>query len=150
MSWLEHFESGRPAWSSTTAGGSSEPSATVLFVADRAADAAETAFPLTERGADHDDPFPEVRAGLAHGAVVSRLGDVFGPTVNIAARLTSVARPGHVLVDLGAHDEPEADRRTCCAACATAMKGYARLQPFALCAAPDPGGGRETRRGGLG
>jgi adenylate cyclase len=35
---------------------------------------------------------------------VSRLGDVYGPTVNIAARLTSVARPGKVLVDRGAYE----------------------------------------------
>ena len=43
---------------------------------------------------------------------MSRLGDVFGPTVNIAARLTSVARPGTVVVDRGLHDAlspPEED-----------------------------------------
>ena len=40
----------------------------------------------------------DVRAGLAYGEVVSRLGDVYGPTVNIASRLTSVARPGAVLI----------------------------------------------------
>ena len=59
---------------------------------------------MTARGADPDDEFPEVRAGVAYGDVVSRLGDVFGPTVNIASRLTSVARPGSVLIDRGAHD----------------------------------------------
>ena len=35
---------------------------------------------------------------------MSRLGDVFGPTVNVASRLTSVARPGTVVVDRGMHD----------------------------------------------
>ena len=64
----------------------------------------EIALALTERGLDEDDPFPAVRAGLSYGPVVSRLGDVFGPTVNIAARLTSVARPGTVVVDRGMHD----------------------------------------------
>ena len=59
---------------------------------------------MTARGADPDDGFPEVRAGVAYGDVVSRLGDVFGPTVNIASRLTSIARPGAVLIDQGAHD----------------------------------------------
>ena len=49
---------------------------------------------MTARGSDNEDRYPEVRAGVAYGDVVSRLGDVFGPTVNIAARLTSVARPG--------------------------------------------------------
>lgn len=75
----------------------------VLFtVADPAA-AVEVALALTARGADEDDPFPAVRAGVAHGAVVRRLGDVFGSTVNAASRLTSAARPGSVLVDAGVH-----------------------------------------------
>ena len=45
-----------------------------------------------------------MRAGVAHGAVVRRLGDVFGSTVNAAYRLTSAARPGSVLVDAGVHE----------------------------------------------
>ena len=73
----------------------------ILFVADDPRAAAEVALLVTERGADEDDRFPQVRAGIAYGDVVSRLGDVFGPTVNIASRLTSVARPGTVLVDRG-------------------------------------------------
>ena len=76
----------------------------VLFVAEDVAGAADAALTMTARGSDADDDFPEVRAGLAYGEVVSRLGDVFGPTVNIASRLTSVARPGSVLIDRGAHD----------------------------------------------
>lgn len=76
----------------------------VLFtVADPAA-AVEVALALTARGADEDDPFPAVRAGIAHGSVVRRLGDVFGSTVNAASRLTSAARPGSVLVDAGVHE----------------------------------------------
>ncbi|MGH3335816.1 MAG: adenylate/guanylate cyclase domain-containing protein, partial [Nocardioides sp.] len=77
----------------------------VLFVADDPVSAAEVALIVTERGEDHDDEFPRVRAGIAYGDVVSRLGDVYGPKVNIAARLTSVARPGSVLVDRGAYEE---------------------------------------------
>lgn len=77
----------------------------LLIVADSAHDIAEIALALVERGADEDDPFPEVRAGVAYGEVVSRLGDVYGPVVNIAARLTSVARPSTVIVDRGMHAE---------------------------------------------
>lgn len=76
----------------------------VLLTADDPVAAAEIALVLTERGLDEDDPFPAVRAGVSYGPVVSRLGDVYGPTVNIAARLTSVARPGTVVVDRGLHD----------------------------------------------
>ena len=105
----------------------------VLFVADRVEDAAETALELTARGADPDDDVPPVRAGMAYGDVVSRLGDVFGPTVNIAARLTSVARPGTVLVDRGCHDGlAEEPAYTLRQVRRTPVKGYARLQPWAL------------------
>ena len=40
-----------------------------------------------------------VRVGMVWGRVLSRFGDVFGPTVNLAARLTDVADPSTVLVD---------------------------------------------------
>jgi adenylate cyclase len=116
----------------------------VLFVAEDVTEAAEAALTMTARGTDADDDFPEVRAGVAYGDVVSRLGDVFGPTVNIASRLTSVARPGAVLIDRGAHDALLGDtsdedhdvrehggfsfrrmRRT-------SVKGYSRLQSWVL------------------
>jgi adenylate cyclase len=46
-----------------------------------------------------DSRMPDVRVGLASGLVVQRLGDVFGPPVNMAARLTGVARRNRVIVD---------------------------------------------------
>lgn len=75
----------------------------LLIVADSPQDIAEIALELVARGQDPDDEFPAVRAGVTYGDVVSRLGDVYGPVVNIAARLTSVARPGTVLIDRGLH-----------------------------------------------
>ena len=39
-----------------------------------------------------------MRAGLPAGRVLTRFGDVSGPVVNLAARLTSLARPGTALV----------------------------------------------------
>ncbi|GAA1508444.1 adenylate/guanylate cyclase domain-containing protein [Nocardioides humi] len=116
----------------------------LLIVADSPEAMADIALELTRRGADPDDPFPAVRAGIAYGEVVTRLGDVFGPVVNIAARLTSVARPSSVLVDLGTyealtgrtveHDDDETRgasyrfrrlRRV-------SVKGYSRLKVWAL------------------
>lgn len=41
-----------------------------------------------------------VRVGFVWGRVLSRFGDVFGPSVNLAARLTDVAEPSTVLVDV--------------------------------------------------
>ncbi|MFN8027625.1 MAG: adenylate/guanylate cyclase domain-containing protein [Acidimicrobiia bacterium] len=46
-----------------------------------------------------DPDLPELRVGLATGAVVTRGGDVFGSTVNLAARLVQLASPGQILVD---------------------------------------------------
>jgi adenylate cyclase len=70
----------------------------VLFCADDPGAAAEIALRIAERS-EHDEGFPQVRAGLAYGEVILRLGDIFGTPVNLAARLTSVAYPSTVLVD---------------------------------------------------
>ncbi|GAB3246821.1 adenylate/guanylate cyclase domain-containing protein [Nocardioides dilutus] len=107
----------------------------VLFVAEDLEATADAALTLTTRGTDEDDEFPAVRAGLAYGDVVARLGDVLGPTVNIAARLTSIARPGTVLVDDGAHQRLAAGEESSFAfrrLRRTSVKGYERLQPWAL------------------
>ncbi|WP_216404790.1 adenylate/guanylate cyclase domain-containing protein [Arcanobacterium phocae] len=42
---------------------------------------------------------PQVRASLVWGGLVSRFGDVFGPKVNLASRLCSIAPVGGILVD---------------------------------------------------
>ena len=70
----------------------------VLFIADNAPSAADIAIDLQQAAAD-DDRLPPLRIGLAAGPVVSRWGDVYGSTVNIASRLTSLCRPGWILVD---------------------------------------------------
>lgn len=104
----------------------------VLFVAGRVADAAEIALTLNET-AKSDEDIPALRTGLAFGHVLNRLGDVYGPVVNIAARLTSVARPGTVLVDKDfatALDEHGGyvvrSRRP------VSVRGYRRLHPYSL------------------
>lgn len=70
----------------------------VLFVCSRPTEAAEIALTLTEQ-AGADEALPAVRAGLSSGKVLSRFGDVYGSVVNLASRLTAIARPGTVLVD---------------------------------------------------
>lgn len=70
----------------------------VLFVADSAHDAAEIGVRFAAWGRDSRD-LPQLRVGMALGRVLTRLGDVYGPAVNVASRLTSLARPGTVLVD---------------------------------------------------
>ncbi len=70
----------------------------VLFVADSPADAATIGLELAETMAE-DPGLPDVRVGIATGTVLTRMGDVFGRTVNLASRLTALAAPGTVLVD---------------------------------------------------
>lgn len=70
----------------------------VLFVADDAVTGAQVALGLA-RTIGADGTTPPVRVSMVWGRILSRFGDVFGPTVNLAARLTEVAEPGTVLVD---------------------------------------------------
>jgi adenylate cyclase len=104
----------------------------VLFVADEASQIAHIGLELVEERERNED-FPELRVGLAWGPVVARLGDVGGPVVNVASRLTSTSRPGRVLTDRTLADQLQDDdsfelrrlRRT-------AVKGYRRLEPWGL------------------
>jgi adenylate cyclase len=43
--------------------------------------------------------FPRLRAGVATGPALSRGGDWYGAPVNLASRITDIARPGSVVVD---------------------------------------------------
>jgi adenylate cyclase len=69
----------------------------VLYTAASAVDAVEIALTLPERWSGGDRP--PLRVGVAFGAVLTHLGDVYAPVVNLASRLTSLAPPGTVLVD---------------------------------------------------
>ncbi|MBM6401014.1 adenylate/guanylate cyclase domain-containing protein [Phycicoccus sonneratiae] len=70
----------------------------VLFVHTEVAAASAIALDLVDAMAG-DDLLPPVRVGMAHGRVISRLGDVFGVTVNKASRITAVTPSGTVYVD---------------------------------------------------
>jgi len=66
----------------------------VMFVAGDAADAAEIACTLM-----CDEEVPSLRIGLAAGEVVTRDGDLYGPVVNLAARLVATAEPEQIVLD---------------------------------------------------
>ena len=68
----------------------------VMFVALDAAAACDIALTLVERFAG--DPAVTPRGGLAHGALLIRGGDYYGPVVNLAARLADLAVPNELLV----------------------------------------------------
>jgi adenylate cyclase len=104
----------------------------VLFVADDAVTAAGIALELQERTGS-EPLLPALRIGLAAGPVLTRYGDVYGETVNIASRLTTHARPDSVLVDRAvaealAGEEGFAVRPLR----AVAVRGYRHLHPWLL------------------
>lgn len=70
----------------------------VLFVSDDPVAAAHAALDLIEHFGE-DETMPDLRIGMATGPLLTRMGDLFGTTVNLASRLTSLARPGTVLCD---------------------------------------------------
>ena len=70
----------------------------VLYTTDDAASAVDVALETVAAHADDAD-LPAVRAGVAFGPVLWRLGDVYGEAVNLASRLSDEARASSVLVD---------------------------------------------------
>ncbi len=59
----------------------------------------EAALRLIETAEGEGEEFPFLRAGIAFGPALAQSGDYYGRAVNLASRITGVARPGSVLVD---------------------------------------------------
>jgi len=66
---------------------------------------------LIEAADTEGEDFPQLRAGAALGQALPRAGDWFGRPVNLASRITSVARPGSLLADEALHDSAGEDYR---------------------------------------
>lgn len=64
----------------------------------------DAALALIEVADREGEEFPQLRAGVAVGAALSRAGDWFGRPVNLASRITQVARPGSLLAEREVHD----------------------------------------------
>jgi len=112
----------------------------VLFVTDTPRDAAEIALRLTGPGRAARG-LPALRVGMATGHVLSRFGDVYGPVGNLAARLTSLARPETVLVDRELAAALRQDKAyELQARRPTAVRGYHHLRSWSL----RPRGARPT------
>ncbi|MEJ7794044.1 MAG: adenylate/guanylate cyclase domain-containing protein [Nocardioides sp.] len=79
-----------------------------------------------------DPRMPEVRVGLATGAVVMRLGDVFGPPVNMAARLTAVARRNRIIVDQETADRLPEDQFETRRLPARPVRGFGLVEPLTV------------------
>lgn len=104
----------------------------VMFAVQEPTDAARIALELQDR-VIADEVLPGIRVGMAAGDVLVRFGDAFGSVVNIAARLTSVAKPDTILLDTEMaeviKDAPEfrvKPMRT------VRVRGLHRLHPYTL------------------
>ncbi len=71
----------------------------------------ESLLALVEAADEEGEQFPQLRAGIACGPALPRAGDWYGRPVNLASRVTGIARPGTVLVTETAMDACEADWR---------------------------------------
>jgi adenylate cyclase len=103
----------------------------VLFVVDdpiRALDIAEGIITVIGR----DPRMPDVRIGLASGPVALRMGDVFGPAVNMAARLTGVARRNRVIIDEATAELLPDDQFECRRLPARPLRGFGLVEPIAV------------------
>jgi adenylate cyclase len=103
----------------------------VLFVADRADQAMDIADGLIDI-IGYDSRLPDVRIGLASGLVVTRMGDVFGPPVNLAARLTALARRNRVMADEATVAELRADEYETRRLGARPLRGFGLVEPVSV------------------
>nr|WP_194719859.1 adenylate/guanylate cyclase domain-containing protein [Cellulosimicrobium arenosum] len=106
----------------------------VLYVADDVVTGAQVALGLADAGGRAADvDVPPVRVSLVWGRVLSRFGDVFGQSVNLASRLVDLSEPTTVLVDsdtarLLAHDQ----RFALTAQPAQEVQGLGTIEPVRL------------------
>ena len=79
-----------------------------------------------------DSRMPDVRVGLASGPVVMRLGDVFGPPVNMAARMTAVARRNRIIIDAATAGLLPDDQFETRRLPARPVRGFGLVEPVAV------------------
>jgi adenylate cyclase len=75
-----------------------------MFVSADPAPMLKASLALIAAAEAEGDEFPLLRAGLACGSVLPQSGDYYGRPVNLASRITGVARPGSVVVDSAVKD----------------------------------------------
>ncbi|MEC5180101.1 adenylate/guanylate cyclase domain-containing protein [Arthrobacter sp. CG_A4] len=104
----------------------------VLYIAETPAAGAEISLALCQAFTE-DEILPEARVAMVWGRILSRLGDIYGPTVNLAARLTALADPGTVLVDSMTAAALEKDERfVLLPRPAEDVRGFGEIHPVQL------------------
>jgi adenylate cyclase len=76
----------------------------VMLVSTEAEPMVAAALELIDAAEAEGQQFPWLRAGIASGPTLPQSGDYYGRAVNLASRLTGVARPGSVVLDEATKD----------------------------------------------
>jgi adenylate cyclase len=76
----------------------------VMLVSSEAEPMVAAALELIDAAEAEGQQFPWLRAGIATGLTLPQSGDYYGRAVNLASRLTNVARPGSVVLDEATKD----------------------------------------------
>lgn len=71
----------------------------VMLVSTEPEPMVAAALALIDAAEQEGQQFPWLRAGLASGPTLPQSGDYYGRAVNLASRITNVARPGSVVLD---------------------------------------------------
>ncbi|MEV0333210.1 adenylate/guanylate cyclase domain-containing protein [Nocardia sp. NPDC050717] len=104
----------------------------VMFAAESAVAAARISLAIQESTMLVGGT-PELRVAFAYGEVLQRFGDLYGSVVNIAARLTGVARPGNILIDDAAAEALDGDPEFAIRHLRSVrVRGFNRLRPHRL------------------
>ncbi len=69
----------------------------VMYVSEEPRALLEASIDLSAVADEQGEEFPQLRVGLAAGPAMNRAGDWFGRPVNLASRVTAIARPGSVV-----------------------------------------------------
>jgi adenylate cyclase len=75
-----------------------------MLVSSEAEPMLAAALRLVEAAEGEAEDFPRLRAGIAYGPTLPQAGDYYGRAVNMASRITNIALPGSVLVDVGVRE----------------------------------------------
>ncbi|MCW2711894.1 MAG: adenylate/guanylate cyclase protein [Marmoricola sp.] len=103
----------------------------VLFLAPTPEEGVEIAWDIV-KVIGGDQRLPDVRVGLVTGSVVLRMGDVYGPAVNLAARLTGVARRNRVITDRHTAEALDENKYEARVLPARPLRGFGDLEPVAV------------------
>ena len=82
-----------------------------MLVSPEPAPLLDATLALVEAAEAEGEDFPRLRAGLATGPALARAGDFYGAPVNLASRITDIARPGSVVIDAKTRAALNADGR---------------------------------------